>query len=397
MRQLQQEIKYPILVKKKENLAYLTGEVFDLRTQEYLLVKPLKYADKRGSYTGVVGFGSGLEKISWAPKSDTLYNIGKYVKGYEKLNLEYGFTLGEHKYIKSKIKNLRLQVKVQPEHSPVDEIRQIKTPDEILKIKKSMEIVKQVYKYTRKQAVKSGMTEAILAKYIENLGLKLGAGELAFPAIVASGKNAAMPHHVPTKKRLKPGESIILDFGFLAGGQSATGGKSSSNYCSDFTRTVFIKKVPKKLEIAYNQVEKAYLGSMEYINSPNPRPNAAGGQASLKKREKFTISSSLTKRRQGGVRAEGVYQKSVEILAEKKLDKYFIHSLGHGTGLEIHERPYLGPKSKDILKEGMVFSIEPGVYFPEYGGVRIEDLVYMENGKVKKFIEVPTDLKSNIL
>jgi Xaa-Pro aminopeptidase len=134
--------------------------------------------------------------------------------------------------------------------------------------------------------------------------------------------------------------------------------------------------VPKKLEIAYNQVEKAYNGSMQYIDG------------TLLLKQKSPIKQLL---------AGDVYQKSVDILAEKKLDKYFIHSLGHGTGLEIHELPNLSPKSKDVLKNGMVFSIEPGVYMPRLGGIRIEDLVYLENGKVKKFINVPTQLTSNIL
>ena len=92
-----------------------------------------------------------------------------------------------------------------------------------------------------------------------------------------------------------------------------------------------------------------------------------------------------------------VYQKAVEILAEYNLDKYFIHSLGHGTGLEIHELPNLSPGSKDILKDNMVFSIEPGVYIPKLGGIRIEDLVYLKEGRVKKFIDVTTDLTNNIL
>ena len=92
-----------------------------------------------------------------------------------------------------------------------------------------------------------------------------------------------------------------------------------------------------------------------------------------------------------------VYQKSVDVLAEKHLEKYFIHSLGHGTGLEIHELPNLSPNSKDILQNGMVFSIEPGVYFKNFGGIRIEDLVYLEKGKVKKFINVPTNIKEMVI
>jgi Xaa-Pro aminopeptidase len=84
-------------------------------------------------------------------------------------------------------------------------------------------------------------------------------------------------------------------------------------------------------------------------------------------------------------------------LSEKNLQKYFIHSLGHGTGLEIHELPNLSPGSKDVLQNGMVFSIEPGVYMPKLGGVRIEDLVYLEKGQIKKFINLPTRLEENVI
>jgi Xaa-Pro aminopeptidase len=97
------------------------------------------------------------------------------------------------------------------------------------------------------------------------------------------------------------------------------------------------------------------------------------------------------------VRGGDVYQKAVDVLAEKHLEKYFIHSLGHGTGLEIHELPNLSPGSKDAMQNGMVFSIEPGVYIKNLGGIRIEDLVYLNSGKVKKFINISTKLADNIL
>ncbi len=224
-----------------------------------------------------------------------------------------------------------------------------------------MQIAERVFKLARKEIKKPKMTERKLAAFIQQAGLKMGAEDVSFPAIVAGGANAAIPHHVPSSRKLKPGESIILDFGF-----------KYKNYCSDFTRTVFLKQVPKNLEIAYNQVEKAYNGSMDFINS----------------------SRSFSDKR--GVTGNNVYQKAVAVLAEKHLDKYFIHSLGHGTGLEIHELPNLSPNSKDVLQDNMVFSIEPGAYLPKQGGIRIEDLVYLENGKVKKFINVSTKLKDQV-
>jgi Xaa-Pro aminopeptidase len=378
LKKLQASLRHPVLIKKKENLLYLTGCSF---IHGYLLVKPRKHADsnadRRGSKSvspsflkrelgGVVFLGDGLERI-YGVKSDFLKNVGKYIGKKETLEIFGDFTYAEVKYIRSK--NKELGIKISVKRDPVDYQRVIKEPGEIALVRKSMQIVERVFKLVRREIKKPGMTEIALAKFIQSAGLKMGAEDVSFPAIVASGVNAAVPHHVPSNKRLRPGESIIIDFGFSAGGGSASGGKYQ-NYCSDFTRTVFLKRVPKKLEMAYNQVEKAYNESIRM----------AGVGAGLKP----------------APTGKDVYDKAVAILAEKHLDKYFIHSLGHGTGLEIHELPNLSPNSKDVLKDGMVFSIEPGVYIKNLGGIRIEDLVYLQQGKVKKFIDVSTKLSDNI-
>ena len=361
LKTLQKNLVKPILIKKKENLYYLTGRSFDYRAEEYLLV----------TKKDVVGFGSGLETMDWIKKSDRLKNLKRYI-GRSNLDIEYGFTYGEGEYLKYK------GVKAKPFRSVVDVMRQVKDADELGKIRKSMQIVEKVFALVKKEIVKPGMTEVKLAKFIQSSGLKLGAEDVSFPAIVASGANAAIPHHVPSEKKLKAGESIILDFGF-----------KYQNYCSDFTRTVFLKTVPKKLELAYNQVEKAYNECLSLRVQPK--------QSSLNNRLPRRLSDALkTPRNDEQLTGNDLYQKSVKILSEKNLEKYFIHSLGHGTGLEIHELPNLSPSSKDILKNGMVFSIEPGVYIPKLGGIRIEDLVYLKSGKVEKFINVSTKLADNI-
>ena len=382
LRTLQSSLARPILIKKKENLFYLTGRSFDYRAEEYLLV----------TKKDVVGFGSGLEQIDWVKKSDRLKNIGQYIKS-KKLDIEWGFTFGEAKYLRYKIKDSGFKIKIQPARSPVDVMRQFKTQKELVLIRTNMRMVEKVFEKVkrklRKEGAKGRFTERALAEFIKKEGFALGAEDVAFPPIVASGVNAAIPHHVPSSKKLKPGESIIIDFGFSAKGGSAFGGKLPG-YCSDFTRTVFLKRVPSRLEKAYIQVEKAYLESIRFIESPFPNPSRQG-------RGIRRFPPRGWREGKGGVIAGDVYQKAVDVLAEAKLDKYFIHSLGHGTGLEIHELPNLSPGSKDVLKDNMVFSIEPGVYIKGLGGIRIEDLVYLEQGKVQKSISVPTLLKNNIL
>ncbi|MBL8030155.1 MAG: M24 family metallopeptidase [Candidatus Doudnabacteria bacterium] len=354
LKNLQKSLSNPILIKKKESLFYLTGRPLALQGDDFLLV----------TKNNIVAFGGGLEKITWVKKVDRLKNIAQYLKGCKELYIGYDFTYGEGEYLKSKFQISNFKCKILPARSKADEMRQVKELGEIRLVKKSMQIVEKVFILVKREIVKPGMTEIKLAHFIKNAGLRLGAESVSFPPIVASGVNAAIPHHVPDNKELKAGETIILDFGF-----------KYKNYCSDFTRTVFIKKANRKMEEAYNQVERAYSESIRYIDRGMSQ---GGGKTHI-------------------VTGDRVYKKSVEILAEKKLDQFFIHSLGHGTGLEIHELPNLSPNSKDLLENGMVFSIEPGVYMPKKGGVRIEDLVYLENNKVNKFIQVPTEIKYNIL
>ncbi len=369
----------------------------------YLLVKPRKHADSNADQRGnpsVIFLGDGLERIEGI-HSDFLKNIGTYIHPRQVLDVFGEFTYAEVRYIRVKSKDLRIKVNIK--HDPVDFQRMIKEPEEISLIGKSMKIVEQVF-FQVKRRLRSGWpllvpTEIELAEFIKQTGLKFGAQDISFPPIVASGPNAAIPHHVPSKKKLKPGESVILDFGF-----------KYKNYCSDFTRTVFLKKAPAKLEAAYNQVEKAYWGCIDFMSlrasafdpfdstQSRPEQSRTAERSNLITRERLPRhSAALVARNDKGVTGDQVYQKAVAILAEKNLDKYFIHSLGHGTGLEIHELPNLSPKSKDIIKNGMVFSVEPGVYLPKIGGIRIEDLVYLEKGQIKKFINVSTKLKDNII
>lgn len=339
MKKLQTQIKNPILIKKPENLTYLVGRSF---MHGYLLVKKNQ----------VVFLGDGLEKAAGVAKTDFLKNVGKYIKPKETLELFGEFTYNETEYIK--FKNPKLKLKVTVKHSPVDSERQVKDAGELLKVRKSMEIVSAVFNLTKKQLKRRAWTEKALAEFIQNTGLRLGAENVSFPAIVAAGANAAVPHHVPSAKKIQTGESVIIDFGF-----------KYQNYCSDFTRTVFLKRAPKKMAEAYNQVEQAYLQSIAAARI--------------------------------GMQAGELYNLAVSVLAQKKLDRYFIHSLGHGTGLEIHELPNLSPGSKDVLAANMVFSIEPGVYLPKIGGIRIEDLLYLTKHGARKFINQPTRLSNNII
>ncbi|MCR4305907.1 MAG: M24 family metallopeptidase, partial [Candidatus Daviesbacteria bacterium] len=173
---------------------------------------------------------------------------------------------------------------------------------------------------------------------------------ISFPTIAAFGKNSSIPHHQTGNTKLGPesssgreGQVILLDFGV-----------KFENYCSDMTRTIFFGKPTGKQKDIYNEVLESQQKAVDYIKG-------------------------LIKTGQE-IRSAGVDKVARDYILSKGYPS-IPHSLGHGIGLEVHEHLSLSPKSKESLKEGMVFSIEPGIYLTDFGGVRIEDLfVYEEKG-----------------
>lgn len=233
--------------------------------------------------------------------------------------------------------------------SELNSLRVVKSEKELSYIKKACKITQKAYQKVIK-TIKIGESELEIKKRLEDTLFSLGADGLAFDTIVAFGKNSAIPHHVSGKTKLKENSAILIDFGCTCFG-----------YCSDMTRTAFIGKPSKEFVFDYNAVLNANLKAEDEIVSGID-----------------TISADKIAR---------------EYLKEKKLDKFFTHSLGHGLGLEIHEQPYLSPKKSSVLKDGTVFSIEPGVYKVGKYGIRIEDTVVLENGKVKRLFTDSKKLK----
>lgn len=187
--------------------------------------------------------------------------------------------------------------------------------------------------------IKEGMSENEVAAELEYLMRRYGATGTSFDTIVAFGENSSVPHHETGYTKLKFGDIILIDFGCKYGG-----------YCSDCTRTFLFGDDGKHQEFktAYGHVLNAHMLAKEKI-------------------------------------VEGVSGKQADAFARDylrgyNLDGYFTHTLGHGIGINIHERPYLSPKSEEILKNNMVFSDEPGVYFAGKFGIRIEDTVMLSDG-----------------
>lgn len=219
----------------------------------------------------------------------------------------------------------------------VQKQRSVKDPEEIAVMRDAAVLISQVFEETLPK-ITSGVTELDIAAEIEYTMKKLGASGPSFETIVAAGPHSAWAHAKPGSKRLKSGDLVVLDQGAIL-----------RSYCSDMTRTVFVGKAPKRVRKLYGAVLEAQQAAKAAIS-----PGATAGDVDAA--------------------ARGV-------LKRYRFDRLFTHSTGHGLGLEVHEMPRVGRGEATILQEGMVLTVEPGVYLEGVGGIRIEDdVVVTANG-----------------
>lgn len=223
-------------------------------------------------------------------------------------------------------------------------LQAIKNDNEIELVRKACGIAKKAYSLTRKK-IKPGITEKETASIFEINVIKLGA-ELSFPTIVAFGKNAATPHHHTDGTKLKTDDIILMDFG-----------AKYNNYCSDMTRTFSLGHLPQQQRKAIETVTTSQNLTVKFI------------ERALKENKEVLASEA------DDIAREYIIEKGYPSIP---------HSLGHGIGIKVHEAPSLSPASNDKLSEGMVFSIEPGIYIDGKFGVRIEDLYTIQNSKLVK-------------
>ena len=225
----------------------------------------------------------------------------------------------------------------------------VKTDEEIAYVQKACAIAEKSFKQVV-SCVKEGISERELATELEYRFKMNGASGCSFDTIVAFGANSAVPHHETGDKRLKAGMPVLMDFGCVYKG-----------YCSDITRTFYFGTPTKQFVSAYNSVLAAHEVAYD---------NARAGMT--------------------GKEIDGLARQSLEA---DGLGKFFTHSLGHGIGVNVHEAPWVSPKGDGKVENGMVFSIEPGVYLNGKFGIRIEDSVLMCEGKPKTFMKTPKYLQ----
>ncbi|NQW16100.1 MAG: aminopeptidase P family protein [Chloroflexi bacterium] len=218
-------------------------------------------------------------------------------------------------------------------------LRAVKDAQELALLTRAIEIGDKAFDDVSAQ-IKAGMTENEVAWEIEKSIREQGAESLSFETIVGSGPNGARPHHLAADRFIQEGEPIVIDMGCQYQG-----------YCSDLTRTIVIGEPDAKFKEIYDITLTAQLTAIE------------------------TVVAGMT--------GEDADMLARNVITEAGYGDNFGHSLGHGVGLEVHEGPGVGARAKGKLEDGMVFTIEPGIYLTGWGGVRIEDVVVLENGRAR--------------
>lgn len=238
-------------------------------------------------------------------------------------------------------------------HGLLLEQRSVKDEQEVKLIRKAVKIQEQAFGQLLTE-LKPGMTEKQVCARLEYLMREGGADEASFKTIIGAGPNASIPHYRPGSAKLKKGQAVLIDFGARFGG-----------YCSDMTRVVALGKMPPKVREIYEICREAQLAGIAAIGP-------------------------------------GVALRDVDAAARKVIDdagygRQFGHGLGHGIGLEIHESPRLSKIAQGVLKPGHVVTVEPGIYLPGVGGVRLEDDVLVTETGRRNLCTLPTELNSAII
>lgn len=253
-------------------------------------------------------------------------------------------TLEEYLKLRDKLADLEMKT---PEGA-FNQLRIIKDDDETDQIKKAADISSEALRLTL-AGIKPGLAERDVAADMEWHLRRGGADSPSFDIIVASGENAAMPHAKPGSRTLEKGDFIVLDYGAVYRG-----------YRSDETCTVALGQISEKQKKVYGIVKEAHDRAVEAVKA--------------------------------GVACEEVDRVARSVIEEKGLGKFFTHGTGHGVGLCVHEEPRISALSKSVLEAGMVITIEPGVYLPGAWGVRIEDMVLVEQDGCRVLTTAPKDL-----
>ena len=306
------------------------GQVVVGATSAVLVVSPLEAPRAKEQATDFEIF----DRVRPLAKADAtvLNEIGAKRIGFEEDAILY------QDYVTIK-ENLSADCELVAVENMVGDIRAVKTPAEIAVIERAIAITDQAFEQVA-AGIKEGDTERQIALRLDVAMRELGASGPSFPTIVASGPNSARPHHEASDRRIVAGEPIVIDMGALVDG-----------YCADLTRTVWVGEPNETLRAIYPVVMQAIEAAEAELT-----PGMSG--------------------REG----DGIAR---EVIAGAGYGDFFPHSLGHGLGVQVHERPNLSPRTDEQLAPGHIITIEPGIYLPGKGGVRIEDVAVVEQDGIR--------------
>lgn len=328
-----------MLISDPHNRRYLSGFIgtagyLFITESEAVLTTDSRYTEQAGDQATGFDISQIQGRLTdWFPKLLRDLDVSKL--GFEADNV----TVSTLKMFEDAMTKSNLKVAFKPTSGDTAKLRAIKDAGEIELLQKAIDIGDAAFEETASKLT-AGMTEKEAAWEFEKAIRERGAECLSFDTIVANGPNAARPHHQTGESKLQEGETIVFDCGATYQG-----------YCSDLTRTVVLGDADDEVAKVYSIVLEAQEVAIEQVEAGH-----TGGEA------------------------DGIARK---IIADAGYGDMFGHSLGHGLGLEVHEEPNVGPRGATPLEDGMPFTIEPGIYIPGWGGVRIEDVVVLENGRAR--------------
>ncbi|NLI91866.1 MAG: aminopeptidase P family protein [Peptococcaceae bacterium] len=330
LRQAMTENELPaVLITSSPNVFYFSGftgtngTLFITMDRKYLLTdfRYIEQAEKEAN---------GFEVIR--VDSEPSVEIGKLSEGLQSIGIEENtLSWAEYRRFKEAAGNCRLA-----DASEIfNRLREVKDPAEIEILRKAIRITDEAFAMILDR-LKPGVQEEEIALELEFSLRRLGASGRSFDYIVASGGRSALPHGVASSKKIIAGEAVTLDFG-----------AKYQWYCSDMTRTVFIGQPEAKYRELYRIVLEAQEAAIQAL-----KPGMTGKEADAVARD---------------------------VIGKAGYGDFFGHGLGHSLGLEIHETPRLNTRENKVLEPGMILTVEPGIYLPGWGGVRIEDVILVTN------------------
>ncbi len=320
-----------IILTSPENIFYFSGfrgseGILVVTKGDILLITDFRYVTY--AKEAVEGVKVIERKRNTYPLSEVVWAYGLRTVGFESFHTSYAV----YEEWRERLKDSRLF----PLKKEIDEIRKCKEPEEIDRIRSAIRIAEEAFMEVYER-IRPGRTEKEIASELDFAMMKRGAERPSFSTIVASGQRSALPHAMPSDRKIEDGDVLVIDFGAQYEG-----------YCSDQTCTLFVGNPPSLLREIHQIVYEARRRAIEVISS--------------------------------GVPIRSVDSTVRSYIEERGYGEYFGHGTGHGIGLSVHELPQINETVEGVFEENMVVTIEPGIYIPNVGGVRLEDMVLVCEG-----------------